>query len=43
MAPIHVDVPEGEQGGFYAVQFIPKSRAFVLELTDYRLHQVFLA
>ena len=38
---MHVDVPEGDQGGCYAVQFILKSRTFLLELTDYRLHQAF--
>jgi hypothetical protein len=38
---MHVDVPEGDQGGCYAVQFILKSRAFLLELADYRLHQCF--
>jgi len=41
LAPMHVDVPEGDQGGCYAVQFILKSRAFLLELADYRLHQCF--
>ena len=38
---MHVDIPEGDQGGCYAVQFILKSRAFFLELADYRLHQCF--
>jgi hypothetical protein len=38
---MHVDVPEGNQAGCYAVQFILKSRAFLLELADYRLHQCF--
>ena len=38
---MHVGVPEGGQGGGYAVQFILKSRAFPLELADYRLHQCF--
>ncbi len=38
---MHVDVPEGDQGVCYAVQFILKSRAFLLELADYRLHQCF--
>jgi hypothetical protein len=34
-----VDSPECCQGGRYAVQFILKSRAFLLESSDYRLHQ----
>ena len=38
---MHVDVPEGNQAGCYAVQFILKSPAFLLELADYRLHQCF--
>src|ERR1019366_2983568 len=38
---MHVDVPESNQGGCYMVQFILKARAFLLELTDYRLHQSF--
>jgi len=38
---MHVDVPEGNQGGCHAVQFILESRAFLLELADYRLHQCF--
>jgi hypothetical protein len=36
---MQVDVSESGQGSCYAVQFILKSRAFLLELTDYRLHQ----
>ena len=36
-----VDRPEGCQGSRYAVEFIFQSRAFFLELTDYRLHQCF--
>src|ERR1700674_765121 len=34
-----VDFPECRECGAYAVQFILKSSAFLLELTDYRLHQ----
>jgi hypothetical protein len=42
-SPFHINqaVPEGSQGSRYAVEFILKSRAFFLELTDYRLHQCF--
>ena len=36
--PLQVDFPERCEGVAYAVQFILKSRAFLLELTDYRLH-----
>jgi hypothetical protein len=38
-APMQIDFPEGGQGVCYAVQFVLKSRAFLLELADYRLHQ----
>jgi hypothetical protein len=38
---MHVDIPEGDQGVCYAVQFILQSRAFLLEFADYRLHQCF--
>ena len=40
-APLHVDFPKGSEGGAYAVQFILKSCAFLLELADYGLHQCF--
>jgi hypothetical protein len=38
-APVQIDIPEGGQGVCYTVQFVFKSRAFLLELADYRLHQ----
>jgi len=38
---MHVDVPEVGQGGCYVVQFTLKSRAFLLEFADYRLHHCF--
>ena len=38
---MQVDFPEGGQGGCYAVQFLFKSRAFLLENADYRLRQCF--
>ena len=38
---MHVNLPEGGQGGGYAVQFVLKSGAFFLELANYRLHQCF--
>jgi hypothetical protein len=37
--PPNVDHPKSGQGGGYAVQLNLKSRTFLLELTDYRLHQ----
>jgi len=40
-APLQVDLPEGGQGSGYAVQFIRKSHAFLLELAHYGLHQCF--
>jgi len=40
-ASTHEDVPKGGQGGGYAVQFILKSCAFLLEFANYRLHQCF--
>ena len=40
-SPAQVDFPERCEGSGYAVQFILKSRAFLLEFTDYRLHQAF--
>jgi hypothetical protein len=36
---MQVDFPECCEGGRDAVQFILKSSAFLLEVTDYRLHQ----
>jgi len=36
---LQIDFPECCEGSGYAVQFILKSRAFLLELTNYRLHQ----
>jgi len=36
---VQIDFPEGGQSGGYAVKFVLKSRAFLLELADYRLHQ----
>src|ERR1019366_7268118 len=38
---IHVDLPEGGQGGCHAVQLILKSLSFLLEFADYGLHQCF--
>src|SRR5438876_6323955 len=40
-AAVNVDLPEGGQGGGYAVQFILESCAFFLELASYRLQQCF--
>ena len=40
-SPAQVDFPERCEGSGHAVQFILKSRAFLLEFTDYRLHQAF--
>src|ERR1700732_264298 len=40
-APMDVDVSENGQRSCHAVQFIPKSLSFLLELADYRLHQCF--
>jgi len=37
--PAQVDFPERCEGRCYAVQFILKSLAFLLELAHYRLHQ----
>ncbi len=39
--PAQVDFPERCEGSGYAVQFILKSRAFLLEFADHRLHQAF--
>ena len=36
--PAQVDFPERCEGSGYAVEIILKSRAFLLELRDYRLH-----
>jgi hypothetical protein len=39
LAPAHVGFPERGEGSGYAVQFILKSSAFLLEFADYRLDQ----
>ena len=38
---LQVDFPERCEGSGYAAPFIFKSRAFLLELADHRLHQAF--
>lgn len=41
LGAVYVDLPEGRQSRRYAVQFIRKSHAFLLELAHYGLHQCF--